>query len=467
MNRYLTSKILCYGIFAVVVISFFITIFLKIPSSDAYYYIGVSRLINEGLVPFKDFKLTYTPLSFYIMALPIKWFGYSPEMVFCISYILQIVNSFLLFKLLSRFISNIKLVIYCILYYLVSFYILGGTNYMLEPHAAFWGILSLLLITKGTSISILFAGFACSCSFLCKQYGAGYVMLCLIYVMISRTSISQKILNLFLIIFGIICPLLILYFFFKTQGVDLLESSMQMSGTSYASKHFGFPGIVGLLTGYIYLIVLFPTVYLGVYYYIKNFKVLKRNNLITLSVLGILGFMLQFFIRPFSHYMQLTLPLIFLFMGIMGEKYIIPFLKTKRYLYTLCFVTILIPTVICIAACIRMIVIDRKGKTLELAEKIESYVPKNSKNVCLTHKFLILGLTNNYIAPCLKEHGMSNGFSANVFDELLNEAEYCVISQSELNANTETNPLITMYLNENFNMVYNDVDNDCCVFKRK
>ena len=68
-------------------VAYLLSAFRSPVNADAGYYLGVVELIHNGLVPYRDFKLGYTPLFFYVLQVPRLFMGSYPNYYICCSCI--------------------------------------------------------------------------------------------------------------------------------------------------------------------------------------------------------------------------------------------------------------------------------------------------------------------------------------------------------------------------------------------
>ena len=113
---------------------------------DANYYIGVSRFLMEGKVPFSDFQLGYTPLSFYIMCIPFSIFGNSFTTALAVLYLFHIVNAFWVYKICCQYSASQWLSAFTAILSLMLCLTCDGSSYVLEPFVLFFGLPAIYLL---------------------------------------------------------------------------------------------------------------------------------------------------------------------------------------------------------------------------------------------------------------------------------------------------------------------------------
>ena len=99
-------------------------------NADAAYYLGVSRLILDGKTPFLDFPPGYTPLSFYIMSVPINIWGTSFSVALLSLYLFHIINAVILYKIVRQNSGNRIIAAFCCVFSLLLCIGTDGCRYI-------------------------------------------------------------------------------------------------------------------------------------------------------------------------------------------------------------------------------------------------------------------------------------------------------------------------------------------------
>ena len=160
---------------------------------DAYYLCMVER-ICEGYIPYKTLNLGYTPLYFYILAgfkilFHIPYGCYSAYLAFHFCIVLGC--AYLIYAILKQINVNRMVAFFCAWLFIVMTHWILGNCVLLEIPSLFWGLLSCLLILKNNSNNLLTfipIGIASCCSFLCKQFGAGFLFLNIFLIIFCNNS---------------------------------------------------------------------------------------------------------------------------------------------------------------------------------------------------------------------------------------------------------------------------------------
>lgn len=157
---------------------------------DSSYFICSAQLVAHGKIPYVDFVFGYSPLWLYIVA-ALKLLFRIPDgcYVFYLSlhYLFVIGSAFLLYKILMEWkINKNKALIGVGLYFIMSYW-LQGNLVLLEMPSVFFGLWSTLLVLRAKKTPMyLLAGLLCACSFLCKQYGLGFLFLDLYLIVFMK-----------------------------------------------------------------------------------------------------------------------------------------------------------------------------------------------------------------------------------------------------------------------------------------
>ena len=104
------SFVLFFIVSVLMIGAYLLAAFRSPVNADAGYYLGAVELIHKGLVPYRDFKLDYTPLFFYILQIP-RWFmgtcpNYMVYMLFL--YVVVFGDAVLLAAIVKRISKSVK-----------------------------------------------------------------------------------------------------------------------------------------------------------------------------------------------------------------------------------------------------------------------------------------------------------------------------------------------------------------------
>lgn len=430
-------------LFVGVMLCYVISAFKVATGVDAYYYLGVSRLILDGKVPFADFNLGYTPLSFYLMCIPLSVFGDTMTTALVCIYLVQFISSVLICFLINKVTNNRILALLSSLLMLSSSYILEGSYYYLEPFVILWGVLGFIFILREGNVWLFVAGICAGCSFMSKQYGLGYIGLYVIYVLLSESSWKKKICKSGYVIGGFSLLVGTIVLSFLLQGVNIGDM-LQLSGTGYA-KEGGSSMFVGVQT----LCYRFPILVLAIL--IVLYRKLYKNKLVVCSIVGIFGFLVATFVRSYGHYVQMSIPVTILLVMLVYKTLNKGMLKKLYLVFLFCTVVYQCYNICGVSKSI--IRANKKELICTQAKKLQDIIPIGTKDVYISSTLLEVGNVNEYYPPLLKERGMGNGFVADEKGtiDMIHSAKYCIVKLSVLDSRIhDTKEEIYKFLNTNF-----------------
>ena len=423
--------------------SFVLAIFCSAENPDIYYYMGCVRLLLQGKVPFVDFHIGYTPLSFYMAYLPARLFGTSVTAALTFETFMSLINAGLIYYLLRKEVRDKALYVFSVAFYLTSLFFLDGMCYMLEPFIMFWGLLSLIAVRRGTPLAVLVAGV---CSFMAvwsKQYGLGFFVLNILYLLLSFRK--QWL--------ALIGRLLVLGIGFAATGFCMVESLLMQGATltgmtTFSGAAYEKLGLLGLLEGYGYLLLVAPFLPVAIFLIIRHFKTLPEEKFLVVSLCGILGFMLAAYVRPYLHYIQLPLPFAIFVTTILVDRYGVQ--RGNERLVKWFKASVIVP--LCIMAVIdyAFIVGNEREAVNDVAEEVAQIIPKGTDKVYVSTRLLCVGNINRYGAPMLQKYGMSNGFmeAGEPLREIVKDADYYVIDPVKLEYLRNEEPELLQHIEE-------------------
>ncbi len=271
---------------------------------DSSYYLSVVERMNEGLVPYVDFPLQYTPVVFYLMLFFKQVFsiGINYEFFLTIHFILQFFCALLVYKISLLLINRKDYSFYAALLFILASHWNGGNAFLMETPSLFFGLLAIYLAFKPSIklIVYIFIGILVSMSFLSKQYGLGFLGL-LIYMLFYN---DKKWKQLSYLLLGFILPILICVLIWGNGLYSLISGGYGVQRTFLE----GFYSILG--RALYFFIRIYPVLIVGVLYLPSILKNAEKHEIksITMLIFGIFGFMLQFYFAPFSHYYLYIIP---------------------------------------------------------------------------------------------------------------------------------------------------------------
>lgn len=206
---------------------------------DHGYYVSVSKCLAEGMIPWKDFQLIYTPLGMYFMAIPymVGGLGLSSAWAQAVFFLFIVGTAVLVYYILSEFDLKNSTKWLSVLFYLMLYYSSDTLSVELEPFAVFWCLLGVLFLLKfnkqekGT-LYLYGAGLCATLSFLSKQYG---VIILLVYICMLLLGKRKRIMNI-----GILCSSslisVLVYYVWMGWIVNDFSFYQDLMGNDYPSR---------------------------------------------------------------------------------------------------------------------------------------------------------------------------------------------------------------------------------------
>lgn len=412
---------------------------------DANYYIGASRFIMDGKVPFVDFQLGYTPLSFYIMCIPLSMFGVSFTTALAALYMVHILNAFWVYKICCQYSTNQWLSIFTAELSLMLCLICDGSSYVLEPFVLFFGLPAIYLLKTESARKIMLSGFLCFCAFWCKQYGLGFICLAMVYLCFCHSMGMPLIRKLLYLILGFVAGLVVFVALFWIQGVDPL-AMLSLSGSDYHRE-----GMQGYIDAWRTLLIIIPLLVLPIIMVIIRLKEIRKFPLLYMSFLGVFGFLLQCYVRFYGHYLILVMPFCALILFACVKAFLS--LRFKKAYTLLLLLTPVIPSYFTIKDSVNLFKNDVSAIQEQSAHMIEKIIPKGSDGVFASSDMLPVALLNSYNPPLEQKFGLSNGFVTNPDEvyEMIRASSYCIIGESCLKSSQFSSTTFS-YLNDYFDI---------------
>lgn len=437
------EKIILIVLYVVTLLANIISVFKQEINVDACYYLGVSDLINRGYLPFLDFNLEYTPLSFYIVSTINMVFGRSFEVSMIFTIALLYVNAFIVYQISKKITKNSISALYPpIVYLLLS--IMWGSGYELEPIVMFFGLIALNTLESKRNLTIALSGIFCFCSFWSKQYGIGFFVLAIAYYVVESRYTLECLKNIALLSFGFCLGIVISVLTMTVQGVEL-SAFTTLSGAAYDKR-----GLSTLMEAYTLIFRILPLLTIAFAICIFRFRQLLYNKYAVVALLAIGGFMFQCYVRFYGHYLLMSIP----FCGIIIIA-VTDFIKSVRFrnIYVvLLYLTLGIPTYYAAMHCIRAIQSDTKSEQVRISELVKDKIPEGEQQVFVTQPMLYNAYLNDYLPPLIDKYGMSNGFMEHP-DEIMalcKDARFCVLDPYWYKNTKRFTPDIVEYLKSHF-----------------
>lgn len=352
--------------------------------ADPSYFLSIMERISEGKVLYKDVHCGYPPVWFYLTA-AVKWLFHIPsgceEPYYIFHFLMQVFSAFVLFKMIRHLGIDAKIAYFCSWLFVMMGHWMQASFLILEPLTIAFGLLALWLVMehgKGNVWQLFIAGVAASCSFLCKQYGLGYLFLCL-FLMLFYCKTDAKRIAMFLL--GFVVPLLICLAIWGNAFVN----NVFLNG--YGSSIDESNGIVlhdklhwildGAKVLFVRCAIALPVSLLFIPLFVKE----KKGLLVMFCWCGILGFLMTLYLNSgVPRYLLFTLPFVMVLLALTLS--LLP--KSKRVLRGVFLVSLAVTVAYSVYADYHNRVWkiymhrDLKNKKEEMAREISKRIPEGA-----------------------------------------------------------------------------------------
>jgi len=271
---------------------------------DSAYYLSIIERMNDGLFPYVDFNFSYAPFVFYLMLFLKKVFsiGINYEFYLTIHFIFQFFCGYFIYKISYLMIKRKDYAFYSSILFIITSHWYEGNVFLLETPSLFFGLTSIYLSLKYPNKIFVFLGIGLlvSISFLSKQYGLGFLGLIIFIITYNLKKWKQ----IGFLLIGFLLPIVVCFILWGNKFSNIFFGDYGIQSTLIE----GCFAIFNRLCYFFYRI--FPVLLIGIFYLsfiLKNSTKTDSRN-ITFLILGILGFMLQFFFAPFNHYFLYIIP---------------------------------------------------------------------------------------------------------------------------------------------------------------
>lgn len=312
------SYVILLGLSAFLFLAYLLSAFRSMVNADAGYYLGVTELIHNGYVPYKDFGLNYTPLFFYVLQLSRLFMGaypsYTGYMLFL--YLIAAIDAFLLSIIVYRIKHSIRFAWFSALVFLLLYFYLDGAYFILETFSLCCGLISMsLLVGRKTSFwNCFFSGVCCALAFLSKQYGLLFAGFVGAFLLFSNNGWKCRIANCFYALIGF-CVILVLFVsLFALSGVSVNALVSALSGSTYGGQSWKM-----LVEGGVKACRLFPFL---LFVPCVLFSWSSDNRCLAWACCtGLLLASLQFYFNVFPHYYIYMLPFVLVLNALLWKRF--------------------------------------------------------------------------------------------------------------------------------------------------
>ncbi len=374
----------------VLLIILFLSVFYAFISTDAPYYIAISRDISNGTIPYKDLYNTYTPVMMYLNSFiygVLNNPGYHVFLIF--QYLVIGVSVVLFYKICQKLKVDKVRSLFLSLLLFIAILSSDGTYINLEVYVILFVFSAFFLLLNK---SFFWCGLMLSLGFFSKQYGL-FNFLPFLLLVLTYHQYKRK--HLLIFILGASFPLfLFLGYFIIIEKVSFGDLLIQLSGQGYDQEMIDLkPSLFGFLAGAkVFLLLLVPIIFLKI-------NPLK-DKIDAILVLGIIVNLIPLFIQNFAHYFILTFPYVLILMARSHQNFNLRFIILSNI------------SLVIISGMLFLRIIRYKevyAEQLKTALKYEKEFPVGSE-VFLYKDYRFLYILNNYQNPVLKEVGYRYGF---------------------------------------------------------
>lgn len=403
------TKFLIYFFFSVLLMALIFSLKFSYISADAPYYLSVARDISEGLVPYKNISLAYTPLMMYLNSFIYKMYG-NPNYSFFLAfqYLFIAISAWVLYKISRRFFQIDKeRAFLLIIFYILAVLSSDGIYINLEVYSGLCVLLGILFYFKK---NLFWTGFFLGISFFFKQYGLLNFVPFFLILTIRKQKRQRQIISL--VSGGLVPLILFLVYFIYLKNVNFSEIFNQISGKAYLFySSASTDGITEIILGAkVFLLLLLPLLFLS--------KRINNSEISILLITGVLINLIPVFLQSFQHYYLNTFPFLFLFIAMRWKE------VKARFIISLSFSMLIIAGLLFTRIYrYRNLFIEQKN----MASQVSKIYPLDSK-VFAYGKVRYLYLINNYKNPLVSEIGYTYPYKPS--KNLINKVN--IISNSEI-----------------------------------
>ena len=398
-------------------------------AADSGYYLSVVERISEGLMPYDDFALGYTPLYFFLLVFLKKIFsiGISYEFFLSIHYIFLYICALMIYRIIGKITENKNNAFYASILFILMSHWLEGNAVLLEIPSVMFGLWGLcIIVSKYFSVSkFVLAGLLFSLSFLVKQYGLGFFILGLIWLLLLNSNYK---LYVFMII-GFVLPIVICISVFGGNFVSILN------GSGYGNTISLEITSITIYERFKYLLVrISPALLVSLLFFVLFIRKRLIVRQITVFLIGVIGFLFQFAFGTFTHYYLYIIPFVVIIIFTVYSN----ITRFRSIFLLFIFVTFFLNFYSTFYNRVYKIYIKSyaiKSKQLELADKLQAEIPQNA-----TLYIADIGLVSQYylsnrIPPNLKKSGYTFGIALTPEEHLnqIKSADYVLKFSKEYN----------------------------------
>lgn len=458
--------VLFLGISVVLLGVYLLSAFRSPVNADAGYYLGAVELIHNGYVPYRDFKLGYTPLFFYVLQIPRLFMGTYPEytvyMLFL--YLIVFLDAVLLAVIVRKISNSVKWAWFSAIAFLILYHYLDGLYFVLEAFSLCFGLASMLMLLgeKQSVWRIILSGAFAALAFLAKQYGALFAGVVGLLLLFSDIGWKNRMMNCLYAAMGFCIVIVLFVALFMISGLGFDELMDAIAGRGYGRKA-GSAYIEGTLKSlrlFPYLVFV-PCLYFG--------KKDKQMGVAVACLVALFLVSLQFYFNVFPHYYIFMLSFVLILNVLMLKQ--LNRLKASRSLvflyFGLLFTSIVIP--------MQSVYKDSKALVKHDLRIGQEYTAKELRQIVDTYGIksaMCYWGTLPYYALCplqpsaIDKYGFSFGYDTEeTYCERLVDADCFVVDKKQMK-DVENMEVLNRMLHESFPIVETVPRSDVVVFIR-
>lgn len=445
------------GVVLLMVVSYIISARHVEMNPDVTYYAGVSKQVLAGNIPYVDLKVDYVPLALYMTTIPVGIWGNSWTMIIGFMYLILFIASAIEGLVIYHYTKNKTLSVLGGGLLLLYSFMSEGVYFGLEAFVLLFGLCAFYtLITYKSRWQIAIAGILCACAFWSKQYGLGFAGICGLWILMQgEKAWKEKGIQVAIFAGGFIGAISIFVGYFLLKGMHIGQLAPLVLGEGYGSY-----GAQGIMENSIWMVKRFPILLAAIALIPFMQKEKRDRKVIVGSIIGIGGFLLQCYFRPFLHYLILVWPFAILLTLYIIDAISYKYLRIGMYVLLLVFVLRMAPRV----ARMDKSIYNRtdRWEQMDIAKEMESYVPKYSKNVyAYKPDMQYCQFYNDYTPPLMEKYGYNAGFYSvdSISIDLVKHADYVLITPSYFETSPLSKDAVQTLLNSNFtrkDVIYKD-----------
>ncbi len=291
-------------------------IFRNLYNHDSVYYLLMVERIAEGGKLYTDVACGYSPLWFYMMVFIKKIFNVSYgnyEFYLAINFVMQLTAAFFIYKICRQFDFNKYISYFVSWWFVMQTHFMEGNIILLEMPSLMFGLaavyMSLALKDNNRLWLYILVGVVASCSFLSKQFGLGYVVLCIFLIVVSM---NNKPVRIVYVLVGFMLPCILCQLIWPDEFLNVIFSKYGTESASAAGYDASFSTkIMNVIRGTWNMVFkryacIVPVSIVFVPLIIKQDKGIKY----LFCLCGIFGFMFQFYFTVGVHYLLHVMPFV-------------------------------------------------------------------------------------------------------------------------------------------------------------